>query len=208
MLDFDRKAYALNELERVLATLGPEARILMDNLPYSAVLGWPFIREDGSAGMQTRVLVWRGSFAIALDHETHQVIVVEQIRESPNGPTTTVEIPGGGIDPGTEPLDQAIAELAEETGAVQNDDAEWIRIGRADGFTPLDGIVWTNQHAFLCTSVHFVAEPETGIRKVTTYPLSKLIEMDNKDAFQDPFSPYIIRRVQDWLAKNHPELLT
>ncbi|MEX0621845.1 MAG: NUDIX domain-containing protein [Candidatus Woykebacteria bacterium] len=205
-MSFDRKAYALEELARLLSTLGPEARILTENLPYSAVVGWPFVRSDGSAGMQTRTRVWDGAFAFALDEETHKMFVVRQQRETPDGLIRTVEIPGGGIDPGNSPLEQAIAELKEETGVVPTSD-EVHQFGPVKGFNPIDGLIWTEQYPFLFPKARKELEPESG-HEVHLMSISEIIEMDNKNFFRDPYSPYVVRRIQDWLKKNRPELLT
>ena len=202
----DRKAYAQEEFAKLLSTLPPEARILMDNLPYTGVVGWPFVRGDGSPGMQTRDRVWDGAFAFALDEETHKVFVVRQSRETREGIIKTVEIPGGGIDPGDDPLGTAIQELIEEAGVFRVSD-EVVRIGPTDGFNPIDGLIWTGQHAFLFLKTRKVIEPESG-HEVELMTLSELIEMDNRDEFRDPFSPYILRRAQDWLKENRPDLLT
>lgn len=203
---FERMGYVLEEFRKLLENLPPEARVLVDNLPYTGVVGWPFVRGDGSAGMQTRTRVWDGAFAIALDEETHKVFVIRQTRATEHGPVKTIEIPGGGIDPGDSPLGTAIQELIEEAGVFRVSD-EIVRIGPMDGFNPIDGLIWTGQHAFLFPMTRKEIDPEPG-HEVELMTLSELIDMDNQDMFRDPFSPYILRRAQDWLRENIPVLLT
>lgn len=185
------------------------ANVAFDNSPYIKMVYWPFVRNDGSAGIQSRVFLWNGSMTIALDETTHEVYVVRQTRESPEGQIVTIELPGGGIDAGDTPLQTAVKELLEEAGVEAVGDADWVQLYGDEGTHPIDGLCFTDQHAFLLLSGRKVREPYGDDRtEVVTIPLSELIEMDNRNEFRDPLSPYALRKASDWLAKNQPELLT
>ena len=205
-----RASQASAALAELLQCLPEGGRILVDNWPYLVVVGWPFVKENGKSGMQTRAVVWNGSLTIALDEQTHQVFVVHQERRGPDGIETTIEFPGGGIDSGAEPLQTAKSELIEEAGVTGNDE-DWISLYPKEGVSPISGLVWTQQHAFLLLKGRIVGMPsgEDQILKVVTQPLSKLIEMDDKNEFDiDPLGGYGLRRAESWLRRNRPELLT
>ncbi len=205
----NRARYAIGVLAELIRNLPDGCRIFVDNLPYLAVVGWPEARENGSAGLQTRAVLWNGAMTIALDETTHEIYVVRQTRESPKGPIVTIELPGGGINEGDTPRGTAMAELHEETGVTTSIDGEWIQLYGDDGTHPVDGLVFTNQHAFLLLAGRKMMDPvDEDDTEVTTMPLSKLIEMDNRNEFRDPLSPYALRRAKDWLEVNRPDLLT
>ncbi|OGY28273.1 MAG: hypothetical protein A2Z42_01870 [Candidatus Woykebacteria bacterium RBG_19FT_COMBO_43_10] len=204
-----RAAYASEHLSQLLDGIPDGGRILSENLPYGAVVGWPEVRSDGNPGLQTRFVIWPGAMAIALDEVTHEVYVVYQTREVPGTEIVTVELPGGGIDPDDTPFETASKELLEETGVVATDRSEWIQLLDEGGCRPIDGLVWTSQHAFLLINGRKIQEPADGeTTTVATLPLSKLIDIDNQNGFKDPLSPYFLRRAQDWLKENRPDLLT
>lgn len=70
-----------------------------------------------------------------------ELLVVEQFRHGIDAPT--LEIPGGGCDPGETPLASAQRELLEETGHVA---AEWICLGAS---TPNPATQDNRCHSFL-----------------------------------------------------------
>lgn len=189
--------------------LHPDARVAFDNLPYNAVAYWPFIRPDGRPGIQSRVRVWDGVLVVALDHATHEVYVKSQTRESTAGPITTVELPGGGIDPGDTPLATAKQELREEAGVEDEREEDWISLSPPSGFHPIPGLVVTSSHAFLVLAgVRKYAALDGEVSGLTTMPFSRLLEMDRNNEFSEPLSPYAIRRAYDWLQEYAPHLLT
>ena len=191
-----------------MAGLPDNHKVGFDNGIYMKVVYWPLVRGDGNAGIQSRVFLWNGAMAIALDENTHEVYVVRQTRESPEGPVTTVELPGGGIDPGYTPFEAATKELQEEAGVI-GDRIDWVRLYGDSGTHPIDGLAFTDQHAFLLLRGRKVQDPSGDENTtVTTIPLSELIAMDNRNEFRDPLSPYALRRAQDWLRENRPDLLT
>lgn len=176
------------------------------------VVYWPFTRPDGSTGIQSRVELWDGVTVVALDQESHHVYVVRQKRETPGGPVATVELPGGGIDPGKTPLEAAKSELLEEAGVGEYlEEPDWIQLYGDKGIHPIDGLAWTCQHAFLLLNARRLIRAPKGedeIDVVECLPLSELINMDKRNEFADPLSPYALRRAQDWLTERKPNLLT
>ncbi|KKU12079.1 MAG: hypothetical protein A2126_00940 [Candidatus Woykebacteria bacterium GWB1_45_5] len=189
--------------------LPDNARTAFDNSPHLKVVYWPFVRANGEAGIQSRVFLRNGATAIALDVKTHEVYVVRQTRETPEGSITTIELPGGGVDSGDTPLDTARKELLEEAGVVALNEQDWVPLYREDGVHPIDGLAFTSQHAFLLLAGRKVQDPSGEENtEVTTVPLSELIAMDNRNEFNDPLGPYAMRRAQDWLREHRPDLLT
>lgn len=186
----------------------PLAKMGFDNWPFLRVWYWPFVRSDGSAGIQSHVQVWDGVCIVALDEKTHEVYVLQQKRVTPAGEILTTEIPGGGIDPHNTPMENAVRELLEEVG-VQAVGLDSIRLSPEEGWHPNDGLVSTSQHLYLLLCGRKVQEPEHGETiSVTTLPLSKLIEMDDAHEFRDPLVGYYLRHAESWLRKSSPALLT
>lgn len=186
----------------------PQAMVGFNSGQYLTVFYWPFVRADGSAGIQSRVKIKDGAHVVAIDEETKRVYVIEIHRETDSGMVTAVEIPGGGIEPGSSPLDAAQQELLEEVGVV-GDDSEWVPLFGTDGMHPIDGLAITSQHAFLLLSGRKIREPEHGeTRAIKLHTFSDLVALDNGNGFHDPIVPYILRRAKDWLGVNRPDLLT
>ena len=185
------------------------AKVAFDNSPYAKMVYWSFILEDGSSGIQSRVFLWNGAMAVALDEKTHEVYVVQQTRESPEGPVSTLELPGGGIDNNSFPLDTARQELLEEAGVVAIDESEWIQLYSDNGTHPIDGLCFTDQHAFLLLRGKRKQDLiDRGIKKVFTIPITELLEMDHDNKFRDPLTPYALYRSYGWLMRNRPDLIT
>ena len=185
------------------------AKVGFDNGPHLTVVYWPFAKKDGSAGIQSRVRIKDGVRTIALDSVTHEVYVIQHERETLGGVILAIEFPGGGIEEGKSPLEQAKEELFEEAGVEALDAECWIQLYRDQGNTPIDGLVLTHQHAFLALSCTQTMAPTLDeVSSVNTLPLSELIAMDNRNLFNDPQPAYALRRVQDWLREHRPDLLT
>lgn len=84
----------------------------------------------------------------------NKIILVEQYRHGVN--EVTLEIPGGMVDPGEQPLEAAKRELLEETGYTSE---EWDSLGKASS----NPAIMTNfTHLFLAKNCMPEAEPETG----------------------------------------------
>jgi 8-oxo-dGTP pyrophosphatase MutT (NUDIX family) len=91
---------------------------------------------------------WINVVAITEDDE---VILIEQYRHGVQ--SVTVEIPGGMVDPGEEPLQTAKRELLEETGYAGNN---WVSIGEV---FPNPAMQNNKCYTFLATNCKKVGEP-------------------------------------------------
>ena len=83
--------------------------------------------------------------------EHDEVILIEQYRHGIQ--SVTVEIPGGMVDPGEEPLQTAKRELLEETGYAGNN---WVSIGEV---FPNPAMQNNKCYTFLATNCKKVGEP-------------------------------------------------
>jgi len=192
-----------------LEALDPQAKIGFSNAPYLEVAYWPFPRGNEQVGIHSIVKIQDGALAVALDHETHEVYVIRQIRKTEQGSLSVIEVPGGAVDEGASPLETVRRELLEEAGVEAEHEDDWVMLSPPDGFHPIDGRVITNQHVFLLLSGRKVENlVDSEILDVTSMPLSELIAMDVRNEFHDPMVGYALRRAHDWLQANRPELLT
>jgi len=90
---------------------------------------------------------WINVVAITKDDE---IVLIEQYRQG--NKSVTIEIPGGMIDPGEEPLEAAKRELLEETGFAGED---WLQIGEV---FPNPSIQSNRCFTFLATNCKKVSE--------------------------------------------------
>ncbi|NOZ87356.1 MAG: NUDIX hydrolase [Deltaproteobacteria bacterium] len=88
---------------------------------------------------------------IALTDEGN-ILLIRQFRQGTR--SVTVEIPGGMVDPGEDPLDAAKRELREETGYAA---VTWEEIGSV---TPNPAIQSNRTYTFLARGAHKAGNPE------------------------------------------------
>jgi len=101
---------------------------------------------------------WVNVIALTADNE---VVLIEQFRHGIA--EVTLEIPGGGIDRGEEPLPAGLRELLEETGYA-GEDAEIIGV-----VTPNPAIIRNHCHTVLVRNVKPVSDPQLeGFEEITT----------------------------------------
>ncbi len=100
---------------------------------YRTIIDKTFILPDGSTHVYTTLHPEGGMSAavIALTPD-RQVIIARQFR--PGTERIMDELPGGGIEPGEDPLAGAIRELAEETGYVPGE-IELLGASCRDGYS-------------------------------------------------------------------------
>ena len=118
-----------------------EARVVLDNPRLT-------VREDavhtpGGADRSFTVGVTGDAVSVIAVADDGRVVFVRQHRY-PVG-QWTLEVPAGGRTRGNDPLAQAKAELAEETGATAT---TWTEVGR---FYPMPGRLDAEFHVFLAT---------------------------------------------------------
>lgn len=188
--------------------LHPDAKVGFDNTPYLKLFYWPTKNGGGKIEIHTRVQLWDGVAVVALDEITHHIYMVQISRDTEEGPRTGLEIPGGGVEPDYPVAHSAVKELFEETGTMPVNDGDLIQLSPPKGYSPKSGHIMTHDHYFLVLRATKVGEHDGEVEKVQTFPLSELIAMDNRNEFRDPFTPYCLRRAQDYLRENRPDLLT
>ena len=117
------------------------ARVVLDN-PRLTVRE-DDVRTPGGEDRSFTVGVSGDAVYVVAITDDGQVVLVRQHRY-PVG-AWTLELPAGGVRRGTDPLAQAKAELAEETGVRA---AAWAEVGR---FYPMPGRLDAEFHVFLAT---------------------------------------------------------
>ena len=118
-----------------------QARVVLDN-PRLTVRE-DDVRSPGGADRSFTVGVTGDAVSVVAVADDGRVVLVRQHRY-PVG-QWTLEVPAGGLPPGADPLAQARAELAEETGATAT---TWTELGR---FFPMPGRLDARFHVFLAT---------------------------------------------------------
>jgi|GEM_PF-4984037 len=174
--------------------------------------GWPFMRlwywirsRDGVSVVQSGVQIPSRVFAIALDCETHEVYMSRQ----QDADADRLKIPSVSVvlDGKSEPvLRVARRVLSEKVGVKDADDTQHAILSPVCGWRPLDGPVSTRHH--VCLFYNCQKKDGKIPPNVTTLPLSKLIEMDDNDKFDDPLFGYYLRRAEALLRHRKPHLLT
>ena len=112
---------------------------------------------------------WINVVAITKNEE---IVLIKQYRHGTQ--SVTVEIPGGMVDPGENPLDAAVRELLEETGYEAE---KWYKLGAVEPNPALQDNQW---HTFLALSSEKVKEPnfdETEDIITYTVPLKAIPEL-------------------------------
>jgi 8-oxo-dGTP pyrophosphatase MutT (NUDIX family) len=110
---------------------------------------------------------WVNIVALTQDDE---VVLVEQWRHAVGHPT--IEIPGGGIDDGEDPLGGAKRELIEETGYASND---WVALGAIE---PNPAIHSNRCFMFLAKNAEKIREPKFDDNEHCRVSLMKFAEYE------------------------------
>ena len=115
---------------------------------------------------------------VAIDAEDN-VILVRQFRHAVA--RELLEIPAGGIEPGEEPLQSALRELAEETGYIAE------RMERLGGFYSSPGYATEFLHLFLATELQKASSRvrEDEIIEVVPIPLKQVRSLITSGELRD-----------------------
>jgi ADP-ribose pyrophosphatase len=115
------------------------------------------IRPDGTPGTFSVVHVKRGTCVLPIDEDGF-VYLAEEFRYAVG--RTSLEVVGGGIDAGEEPLAAARRELKEELGIEAS---RWTDLGSVDPFTSM---VLSPARLFLATGLTFGEHAREGTEQI------------------------------------------
>jgi ADP-ribose pyrophosphatase len=111
------------------------------------------VRTSGGLETLREIVEHRGAVALVAIDDQDRVLLVKQYRAATGFETT--EIPAGTLEPGEDPADCAVRELAEETGCTAT------RFEPIGGIYPSPGFCTEYIHFFVATGLaHGAAHPE------------------------------------------------
>lgn len=123
---------------------------------------------------------WATIVPVTADNE---FIIVRQFRAGPE--SDTLEFPGGGVNPGETPVQAAVRELAEETGASAE---EFIPLGIMD---PNPAFMSNKCHVFLARNARITGKQRLDKfedAEAVTVPCEKMMEMAENGSFRQSLS--------------------
>ena len=130
---------------------------------------------------------------VALDR-AGDVVLIEQYRQGTD--SVTLEVPGGLVDPGEDPLQSAIRELREETGYVSD---AWHHLGTT---LPNPAIQSNRLDTFLALNAVQAERPEfdtTEHIEVTVASLDSALDMVVSGEIDHALVIVALHRAQRWL---------
>ena len=163
---------------------------------------WLTVREDlviNPGGKESRYSIVEskpGVLVIALN-ERNEIYLIESFRYPLQA--WRWEIPGGGIDEGTTPLEAAQNELVEELGFIAG---KWTQLG--DMYPSNNGPLNDHNYVFVAEELKkTAARHETGeaIREPRVFPVQDVFKMVSKGELTDGQSLGALLYLKLWLDK-------
>jgi len=153
------------------------------------------VRPNGRTGPFAWFEMKQGSIVLALS-DRHEVWLVREYKYAIRGPS--LELIGGGIDPGETPLEAAQRELREEAGLIAR---EWTDMGVFDAFTTM---VNSPNYLFLARGIEEVElHPEEGeVLELVKLPLAEVVDRIMRNEITHGPTCCLTLKVAKWLESN------
>lgn len=150
----------IKRIDRSLVYKGAWISMYTDSMAFANgnFADWDFIHHNGAAAM------------VAEDADG-KIVMIRQWRPGAEG--EILELPAGGINPGEEPMDAAVRELREETGALCDEAKPLLMIQPSPAYND------EKVHMFYCkvTGYTELALDENEYVTIERYSLDELIGM-------------------------------
>ncbi len=150
----------IKRIDRSLVYKGAWISMYTDSMAFANgnFADWDFIHHNGAAAM------------VAEDADG-KIVMIRQWRPGAEG--EILELPAGGINPGEEPIDAAVRELREETGALCDEAKPLLMIQPSPAYND------EKVHMFYCkvTGYTELALDENEYVTIERYSLDELIGM-------------------------------
>lgn len=150
----------IKRIDRSLVYKGAWISMYTDSMAFANgnFADWDFIHHNGAAAM-------------VAENADGKIVMIRQWR--PGAEREILELPAGGINPGEEPMDAAVRELREETGALCDEAKPLLMIQPSPAYND------EKVHMFYCkvTGYTELALDENEYVTIERYSLDELIGM-------------------------------
>src|SRR3989344_6918742 len=162
--------------------------------PWLEVLEHKVIRPDGTDGIFSIVDVLSGSAVLPIDDEG-RIYLVKDYRLAID--QDSLELPGGGIEEGEDPLATAKRELKEELGIEA---AKWIELGY---FHPFTSMSKSSSHLFLAKKLVFKEAHQDSTEQIqmVKMPFAEAVKKVMQGEIKHGTSCLLILKAKEYLEK-------
>lgn len=163
--------------------------------PWVDVREHKVIRPDGKEGIYGVVDIIHGSQILPMDDQDN-VYLTKEFRFAIG--RESIEVPGGAIDEGENPLTAAKRELKEELGIEAS---EWVSLGNFDPFT---SVVKCPAYLFVAKGLRFKSHNREGTELIETIkvPFSEAVKMVMEGKITHGATCFLILKASQLFKKN------